>query len=72
MAENLKPSEEEKSQTKPIGETREKIEPKDFPVICSWCKKEKGRSTVENSHGICDDCAKEWPKSGQKDKEIAP
>gem|GEM_PF-3808907 len=27
-----------------------------YPVICAWCKQIIRYSTVQGSHGICEDC----------------
>lgn len=29
-----------------------------FPVVCAWCKKVVGYSTVKESHGLCRECSK--------------
>ena len=34
-----------------------KSEVKDYPMICAWCGNEIGRSSVEHSHGICEECS---------------
>lgn len=44
-------------------------EQKEFPVVCSRCKKEVGRSTVENSHGTCEECGKELWREYYKGKK---
>lgn len=40
---------------------------KKYPVYCSWCGGEIGNSTVENSHGICLQCAEKVLKQAAAD-----
>ncbi len=47
----------------PNQEASQESNQEDFPVICAWCKKEIKRSSVENSHGIREDCLQEQLKN---------
>lgn len=38
-----------------------------FPVVCAWCKKVVGYTSVGDSHGICRECSKRL--LGEYDKQ---
>jgi photoactive yellow protein len=46
-----------------------------FEILCAWCGKAVGQSTINNSHGICDSCFEfvlGVPNLSQDEIEILP